>query len=149
MILKPFKLHAVLRHRKRLKDEARDRFQRAQNQLKEAQLQLAEKEQEYENLVDTRAIKEEEGITIGEHLVFQNRLEHLFAEVSACKDLVLKKSESVVYERKNLIHRSQEEKVLEKLKERQNSEYRKFINKKEAAYLDEVSILNRSQQYST
>ena len=146
--MKPFTLHTVLKHRKRLKDEARDRFQRAQNQLRNRQKLLQEKEIEYEALLALKKEKEAEGITVGDHIIIHNRLGLVEIELSEFQAQVRKQSESVVYERKNLISKSKEERVLQKLKERQNSEYRRFINKKEAAYLDEISTLNRKQQSS-
>jgi len=89
---------------------------------------------------------EAEGMVVDEHIRYQNRIEFISAELLKREETLNKKRAIVVQERKHLIAKSKEKRVLEKLKEKQNQEYRSFINKKEAALLDEVAVLHRSQQ---
>jgi len=144
--MKPFNLESVLKYRKRLSDQARNRYQHAQNQLIEAQEAFDLKKAEYLDLIDTMVTLEAEGMVVDEHIRYQNRIEFISAELLKREETLNKKRAIVVQERKHLIAKSKEKRVLEKLKEKQNQEYRSFINKKEAALLDEVAVLHRSQQ---
>ena len=147
--MKPFNLETVLKHRKRLKDQARNRFQEAQNQRNKAHDDFVNKQKEYLNLIDTITKLQHKGVVIDEHIRYQNRIEFISAELIKREETLRKKTEHLVRERNHLIKKNKEERVLKKLKERQNLEYQKFIDKKESAMLDEIAVLYRNQQDST
>jgi flagellar FliJ protein len=144
--MKQFNLDSVLKYRKRLSDQARNRYQHAQNQLIEAQEAFDRKNGEYLDLIATMVTLEVEGIVVDEHIRYQNRIEYIRAELLKLEETLNRKRAIVVQERKHLVTKSKEKRVLEKLKEKQNQEYRSYINKKEAALLDEVAVLHRNQQ---
>ncbi len=146
--MKPFNLETVLKYRRRLKDIAINRFQRAQLQRKEAYDAMLQKQNEYLSLIDTIETLEARGITVDEHILYSNRIEYVSEELTKRQEILRKKNETVVLERKQLIKKSKEAQVLEKLKEKQNLEYQTFINKKESAMLDEIAVLHRHQQES-
>ena len=52
-----------------------------------------------------------------------------------------KRHEKAESERDILLKRSKEKQAMEKLKEKQNAAYRYYLNKKEAALLDEIAII--------
>ena len=147
--MKPFNLETVLKYRKRLKDQARNRFQEAQNQRNKAHDDFVNKQKEYLNLIDTITKLQHKGVAVDEHIRYQNRIEFISAELIKRQETLRKKTEDLVRERKHLIKKNKEERVLKKLKERQNLEYQKFIDKKESAMLDEIAVLYRNQQDST
>ena len=143
--MKPFNLETVLKYRQRLKDQAQSRFQSAQRKLAEARESLAEKQGEYQHLLNTFKKLETDGIAVDDHIRYQNRLEFVSAELEECEKEVQKKREVVILERKQLLHTSQDERVLGKLKEKQNLEYRRYVNRKETAILDEIAVLHKKQ----
>jgi flagellar FliJ protein len=147
--MKPFNLETVLKYRKRLKDQARNRFQEAQNQRNKSHDDFVNKQKEYLNLIDTITKLQHQGVAVDEHIRYQNRIEFISAELIKRQETLRKKTEYLVRERNHLIKKNKEERVLKKLKETQNLEYQKFIDKKESAMLDEIAVLYRNQQDST
>jgi len=147
--MKPFRLDTVLKYRQRLKDVARNRFQHAQNQRNKAHEDLVAKENEYRNLIKAMTERQHNGVAVEELIRYQNRIDFVSAELQKLQETLKKKTETVVRERKHLITKNKEERVLEKLKAKQNLEYQQFIDKKESAMLDEIAVLYRNQQEST
>ena len=117
--MKPFNLETVLKHRKRLKDQARNSFQEAQNQRNKAHDDFVNKQKEYLNLIDTITKLQHKGVVVDEHIRYQNRIEFISAELSKRQETLRKKTEYLVRERNHLIKKNKEERVLKKLKETQ------------------------------
>ncbi len=141
-------MEAVLKYRKRLKDQSMSSFQQAQRERNRAEQAWLRKRAEYTTLVDTRAELEHQGVNVDEHIRYQNRIEYVSTELAELEDTVKKKTETVILRRRQLVKRRKEERALEKLKEKQNVEYLKFIERKEAAMLDEIALLHRNQKDS-
>ena len=146
--MKPFSLDAVLKYRKRLKDQAMNSFQQAQRERNRAEQAWQQKRGEYTSLVETLAEFEGRGITVDEHIRYQNRIDYVSTELAHHEAALKKKTETVILRRRQLVKRRKEERALEKLKEKRNDEYRTFIEKKEAAMLDEIALLHRYQMDS-
>ena len=122
--MKPFNLETVLNHRQRLKDVARNRFQQAQNQRNIAHEGFIKKQNEHQNLIETSTELQHNGVAVDEHIRYQNRIEFVSAELVKLEETLKKKNETVLRERNHLIKKNKEGQVLEKLKEKRNSEYR-------------------------
>jgi len=143
--MKPFSLDAVLKYRQRLKDVARNRFQEAKNQFALTNAQYTKKKEEYLTLTSTVITLQAEGISITELIRYEDRKEFLQNEIKMLEAELKKKQEFVLRERKHLLLKSKEHHVLEQLKEKQNAQWRQFLNKKEAAMLDEIAVLYRNR----
>ena len=63
------------------------------------------------------------------------------SELETLKKILIEKEANVLRERENTIKRSKERKVMEKLKEKQNATWQQYLNKKEAALLDEIAVI--------
>ena len=144
-MMKPFTMEAVLKYRKRLKDQAMNSFQQAQRDRNRAEQTWLQKRAEYTALIETLAELENRGVTVDEHIRYQNRIEYVSTELAGHEATLKKKTEMVILRRKQLVKRRKEERALEKLKEKRNDEYQEFIEKKEAAMLDEIALLHRYQ----
>ena len=140
--MKPFELEAVLRYRKRLKDIAINKFEEAKKQFDLVRVKLAQANKERENLIDTLAGMQRQGVDIQDHIRFETRIEFLGELIKRMQGELDKKQAAVVRARNVLMQKSKEQKVMEKLKEKQNSEWRQFLDKKEAAMLDEIAVLH-------
>lgn len=147
-MMKPFSMEAVLKYRKRLKDQAMNSFQQAQRERSRAEQAWLRKRTEHTSLVDTLAALENQGVNVDEHIRYQNRIDYVSTELAGHEVTLRKKTETVILRRKQLVRRRKEERALEKLKEKQNVEYQKFIEKKEAVMLDEIALLHRNQKDS-
>lgn len=142
--MKPFNLETVLKHRKRTKELAMNRFHQAQSRLTAVKKELDEKRMEYQHLIQSLSTLELQGIGVEEHIRYQHRVEFITETIIGLEKKLKKQNEVVIRERKHLVKKSKEQRVMEKLKEKQNAEYQRFIDKKESAMLDEMAILHRN-----
>jgi flagellar FliJ protein len=137
--MKPFSLQTVLDYRKRLEDIAQHRFIEAKKIW-----ETIEKKLNDEINALTEFIKETEklqtaGIGITELIRHEERITAQKSNITAIKKHLKERSELVQKEQQNLIHRSKERQIMEQLKETQNKAWQSYLNKKEAAMLDELA----------
>lgn len=139
--MKPFELEAVLKYRKRLKEIAQHKFEEAKKHYNDVKVQLATKTANAQSLADTLQELQKAGITIEDHILYETRISLLRSEIESLEKQLIKKHEQVIRERKILMQKSKEQRVLEKLKEKQNRAWLQFLDKKEAAMLDEIAVI--------
>lgn len=143
--MKPFELEAILKYRKRLKDIAQNKFEEAKNQHRSAKAEFEKMQNESSLLVEKLSHLQIRGISIQEHILFATRIEYLKAELKLLEEELTKKQAIVIQERNFLLKKSKEERVMEKLKEKRNKEWFRFLDKKEAAMLDEIAVLHHKK----
>jgi flagellar FliJ protein len=139
--MKPFKLKAVLNYRKRLQDIARNRLFEAQKIQEIISQKLESEKNIFSVLIQECDRLQKEGITVSELIRYEERFTFLKGTIKAIEKTLLEKTEIVEKEQQNLILRSKELQIMERLKEQQDRDYEAFLNKKEAAMLDETAIL--------
>lgn len=139
--MKPFSLDTVLNYRKRLEDIAKNRLFEAQTAKRKVQEKLIEEEQSYTELLETLYRRQTEGIDILDLIRYEDQIRFSKNRIVAIKKTLAEKNTRVVEEREQLIRRSKERKIMEKLKEKQNQAWQEHLNKKEAALLDEIAII--------
>ena len=140
--MKPFELEAVIKYRKRLKDIAINKFEEAKKQFDTARSILAETKQNRETLITALVDMQRQGMDIQDHIRYETCIDFLSEEIKRLETELNRKQDAVVRARANLMKKSKDEKVMEKLKEKQNAEWRQFLEKKEAAMLDEIAVLH-------
>jgi flagellar FliJ protein len=137
--MKPFSLQTVLDYRKRLEDIAQHRFIEAKKIRETIEKKLGD-----EINALTEFIKETEklqtvGIGITELIRHEERITAQKNNIAAIKKHLKERSDLVEKEQQNLVHRCKERRIMEQLKETQNKGWQVFLNKKEAAMLDELA----------
>ncbi len=146
--MKPFSLTAVLQYRRQLEDAAATR-------LVQAQLELQEKQKEYDEVVDryTKLLArldqlQDSGITVEDLLQYENHLSWLQGQQKKIAAQLHSATVKVRQKRHLVVDRRRDKKILEKLQDKQNREWRQHLEKKEAAQLDEIAVLahDRDQQ---
>ena len=142
--MKPFQLEAVLKYRKRLKDIAQNKFEEAKKQHSTTKEKLTITRNESLHLIEKLTSIQKRGVSIEEHILFERRIEYLDTRIKVLEKELFKKQEIVVRERTFLLQKSKEQRVMEKLKEKQNIEWQHFLDKKEAAMLDEIAVLHHT-----
>ncbi|CAG37389.1 flagellar export protein FliJ [Desulfotalea psychrophila] len=145
---KPFSLETVLSHRKRRKDATVTRLTTAEKNRTIIAEKLAEKEEGYRNFLQEIENIQLQGVNIERLIMYEGRADYIKHEIAEIKKTLLNKEKIVHQERKNLSHCAREHKIMCQLKEKQNLAWRQFINKKEAAVLDEIAIMRHSQKMS-
>lgn len=139
--MKPFSLHAVLSYKERLEDIAKNRLVKALQAEQQAMARLSEQQDLYTELANTSAKRQSEGIPITELISYEEHLQYVQGRIQSLQIELSKRHEKVEAERSNLLKRSKEKQAMEKLKEKQNAAYRHYLDKKEAALLDEIAII--------
>jgi flagellar protein FliJ len=139
--MKPFTLSTVLKYRQQLEDTAVLRLTEAQHEMRNKQAVLFKTEKEYQKLLQTYNRNQEKGISIADLLNYENRLVWLKEKKMQFIREVDLAREKVERKRQIVVNRSRDKKALEQLKTRQDKAWRLYTDKKETAYLDEISVI--------
>lgn len=142
---KPFTLDIVLNYRKRLEDLAKNRFFEA----KKIHAIIQEKLDCEKNNLTTTILECEElqtnGVEITKLILFEEKISATQNNIIAIEKNVQEKEKLVAQEKTNLLQRSREYQVMDRLKIDQNASWRQYLDKKEAAMLDEVAIMRHGK----
>ncbi len=139
--MKPFALDTVLSYRQRLEDIATNNLVKARQLEHNVQTELSRHKDEYRDLITRREQVQKEGVNIIELISLEDHLSFIQKKITELEAELKKKRDHVSRTRKELLRKSRERQVLEKLRERQNAAWKQHLNKKEAAILDEVAII--------
>ncbi len=137
--MKPFALDTVLNYRKRLEDIAQHRFIEAQKTRDIIKKKLAEATEDLNFFIAESAQLQQQGIEITELIRHEERIAGQKKNVQAIKNNLIEKTQLIEKEQHNLLLRCKERQILERLKETQNKAWQGYLNKKEAAMLDEIA----------
>ncbi len=139
--MKPFTLDTVLTFRKRQEDLAQRRLFDARINRDLVQQRFETEQTHLENLIRVTTEQQLKGINITELILHEQRIDHLKTNLQAIKKTVEEKNALFEKEMGNLVQRSRERQIMERLKTHQNAAWRQYIDKKEAAMLDEIAVL--------
>ena len=139
--MKPFSLDTVLNYRVQLEKIAKNRLYAADKKRAEVFLQVQQKETGCNTLINDLGRLQSQGIEVLEMIRYEERISVEKSELETLKKILIEKEANVLRERENTIKRSKERKVMEKLKEKQNATWQQYLNKKEAALLDEIAVI--------
>ncbi len=142
-------MEPVLRYRKQLADEARQKLFASKKKEGEIQGNLFQMEKRLARLYADLAHEKAEGTTVDRLLLFENRILTLQEALRELHTELEEQQKIVIRRRRRLLQAGQDKKALEKLKEKQNLAYKQFRDKKEAAMLDEVAVLRHGRQSNT
>ncbi|GAB6192674.1 flagellar export protein FliJ [Desulfocastanea catecholica] len=137
--MKPFSLQTVLDYRKRLEDIAQYRLMEAKTIQETIQKKLNEELHALALFIDEIEKLQAEGIDITELMRFEERITARKSNIQAIRRNLTEKSALVKKEQQNLIDRSRERQIMDQLKDTQNKAWKVYLNKKEAAMLDEIA----------
>jgi flagellar protein FliJ len=138
--MKPFSLDSVLKYRVQLEKIAKNRLYEAEKKRAEVHLQLQQKEAIFRTLIADLAGLQSQGMEVIEMIRYEERISLLKNQVDNLRTTLAEKNKKVLRERENTLLKTKERKVMEKLKERQNLAWQQYLNKKEAAMLDEIAV---------
>lgn len=142
---KPFSLDVVLNYRKRLEDQAKNRFFEAQKVHALIEKKFEEETLALQDLINECHSMQEVGIEITRLILFEENISASQKNLVAIKKNLEEKKQLVDEAQQHLLQKSQEYQVMERLKNEQNSTWQNYINKKEAAMLDEIAIMRHGK----
>ena len=142
---KPFTLDTVLNYRKRLEDVAKNRFFEAKKIHTIIQEKfICEKDNLSAVILECDELQAN-GVEITKLILFEDKISTSQKNIRAIKKNVQEKFKLVEQEKTNLLQRSREYQVMERLKVEQNASWRQYLDKKEAAMLDEVAVMRHGK----
>jgi flagellar FliJ protein len=137
--MKPFSLQTVLNYRKRLEDIAQHRLIEAKKVQETIEKKLSAEINALAIFIAETEKLQNEGIGITELIRYEESITSQKNNIRAIKKNLKEKCQLVQNEQQNLIHRSKERQIMERLKQTQNKAWQSYLNKKEAALLDEIA----------
>lgn len=137
----PFTLDAVLNYRKIQEDIAQYRYAEANRLRAAVSSRLDDELALLAGVLSEREERQRHGVAIIQLLFYEERITYLEATVAAMRKTLAEKEALVNLERENLLQKSRERQVMEKLRDQQNKAWREHLNKKEAAMFDEIAVI--------
>ena len=143
---KPFTLDSILKFRKREKDLALEKVVRAQLSVKQAAVALKNAKDEQKNLIIGLETRQIDGISVEELSRYEERIQYQHGKIVSLKRNHESKQKILQQKQQKLFEKAKDHKTLTALKEQQNRTWKEYINKKEAAMLDEIAILHHDRK---
>jgi flagellar FliJ protein len=137
--MKPFTLQTILDYRKRLEDIAQHRLIEAKKVREIIKKKLNDEKSALAIFIDETESLQVQGVGITELIRYEDRITAQKNNILAIKKNLSEKSELVQKEQQHLVMRSKERQIMERLKETQNMAWKGYLDKKEAAMLDEIA----------
>ncbi|MCK4620959.1 MAG: flagellar export protein FliJ [Desulfuromonadales bacterium] len=140
---KKFKLQSVLNYRQSLEDRAQQLLMTSlqhRSTLEEALEQQRNALRQHDAELKRR---QQEGLTIDEIDLFESQIRHCRRMSADLQQQLQRLERQIVSEREELLSCARDRQVMEKLKEKQDAEYRQELSRKERAMLDEIGLRNK------
>lgn len=144
--MKPFTLHAVLKYRHQLEDQALQSLAQALEMETRLRQALHQVEEELAELYHDLQRDKEQGTTVDRLILFDQRIDLVKTQVAERRTALEKQQLQVNKRRQQLLKASKDRKVIEKLKEQQNAAYKHHLDKLEAGMLDEIAVLSHERR---
>ena len=138
-----FKLQSVLNYRQSLEDQAQQVLSTSLQRQNELETQLQQQRQKMQQHDGELKQRQQEGLTVAEIDLYESQIQHCRRLIENLQESLLQLDRQIVAERRELLHAARERQVMEKLKDKQDAEYRQELSRKERIMLDEISLRNK------
>jgi len=135
-----FKLQAVLNYRQSLENQAQQVLSLSLQEQVRMQNEIEGFRQQLQNHDDQLRIRQQEGMTVAEMELFEAGIQHCRQQIHQLQQRQLELDRRIKDERNALLKAARERQVMEKLKDKQEAEYRRELDRKERDMLDEISL---------
>ena len=138
--MKPFKLQSVLNYRQTLCNIAQQELCKILETQTHLQNKLQQTQEELDTLHKDIEKKQQDGITIDELMLYENRCSHKSEAIQNIENELTRVRQAITAERRSVCETDRDKKLLKKLKEKHISSQNLMMNKKENSELDEIAI---------
>ncbi|MCD6582640.1 MAG: flagellar export protein FliJ [Desulfuromusa sp.] len=138
-----FKLQSVLNYRQSLENQAQQVLAASLQRQNELETQLQQQQQNLQQHDGELKQRQQEGLTVAEIDLYESQIQHCRRLIKDMQGRLQQLDPQIVSERKELLHAARERQVMEKLKDKQEAEYRQELSRKERVMLDEISLRNK------
>lgn len=143
--MKPFSLDVVLDYRKRKEDIAIGRLFTAKRQRDAIKSKIVTQKNKHRKAITDLESTQQVGAEIREIISLEEHVTFSKTKIDELKILLKNKEEQIKSLHSTLLDSSKDRKAMEKLKEKQNDDWQKHLNKKEAAMLDEIAVIHHKR----
>ncbi|NOY13970.1 MAG: flagellar export protein FliJ [Deltaproteobacteria bacterium] len=140
---KKFKLQSVLNYRRSLEDQAQQLLATSLQHKGELVAELECRRTALKQYDRELKRRQQEGLTVAEIDIFETQIHHCRRLMEQLQQELERLERQIISERKELLNAARDKQVMEKLKDRQEAEYRKELSRKEREILDEISLRSK------
>lgn len=140
-----FKLQSVLNYRQSLEDQAQQVLTASLKQRTGLENQLEQQHVALRNHDEELKRRQQDGLTVAEIDLFEAQIQHCRRLIKDLGSRINQLDARIQSERDVLLHAARDRQVMEKLKDKQESEYRLELSRKERVMLDEISLRNKGE----
>ena len=141
-----FKLQSVLNYRQSLEDQAQQVLTASLQRQQDLEDQLLTQQQALDKADIELKQRQQEGMTAAEIDLYESQIHHCRRIIEDIQQRLQRLERRIKEERKELLHAARERQVLEKLKDKQEAEYRQELSRQERVMLDEISLQNKGKK---
>ena len=135
-----FSMEPLLKHRKYLEDLQKQELGEFKRILVDEKKKLKIYQKAKDRLLKELYVKQQEGITASENLLYFDFIDQLSTDLDKQKERLLDLENKIYQKHYDLINAMKNRKTLDRLKENEMNEYRHEILVKEQEFLNEVGI---------
>lgn len=144
--MKPFSLHTVLKYRKQMENKAINRLAEAERRMRIIENQFQRKNNAYHNLINELARRQSQPMDVADLIRYEEHIYYTADQLQDLKEKLDDAKELVMKARNHVLTKSKEKKVMEKLRDRQNLAWKQYLDKKEAATMDEIAVMRHNRK---
>ena len=143
---KKFKLQSVLNYRQSLEDQAQQQLAASLQRKGALEVELQRQHDALQQHDAELKERQQAGLTVAEIELFETQIQHCRRLIEHLQEQLQRLDRQIVGEREELLNAARDKQVMEKLKDKQEAEYRKELSRKERQILDEISLRNKGDR---
>lgn len=136
----PFKLQPVLDYRQVLEDQAKQELARCLREEAELMQAIGAEEDDLGRLYRELETRQQAGIGCDALMLFQNRISHKIERLAQLAERMDRLQHKLARRRQAFTEAARDKKLLEKLKEKKDLEFRQEAKRRETIVLDEIAV---------
>jgi len=143
---KKFKLQSVLNYRQSLEDQAQQQLAASLQRKGVLEAELQRQRDALQQHDAELKERQQDGLTVAEIELFETQIQHCRRLIEHLQGQLQRLDRQIVGQREELVNAARDKQVMEKLKAKQEAEYRKELNRKERQILDEISLRTKGDR---
>jgi len=144
--MKPFQLDTILTFRKRLEDIANNHLVEANKEKESVQQKLNIRLNNLADIIKEKERLQQNTVPISELIDYENRILYCENDIQGIKKKLAGIIKSSKKKQLDLIEKSRDRQIMEKLKHQKNMAWRHYLEKKETTQLDEIATLRHNRR---
>jgi len=144
--MKPFQLDTILNYRKRLEDIAKNRLVDTKRQQQSVRQKLDKSNNNLAALIGKKERLQEDTISISDLIDYENRILYCKKSIEGIEKKLAEIDKTTQKQQLDLIEKSRNRQIMEKLKDQQDTKWLHYLDKKETRQLDEIATIRHNRR---